>query len=83
MNSFYSAKWDSIFYHILLIKYQKKFLTVLYIAMVAMVTYTEAWNVAFKTSKHKNIIYKIKFKNKINIFYKTNLKEERKVHSIW
>ena len=44
---------------------------------VAIVAYTEAWNIAFKTSKLR---WKTQ-KHKINIFYKTNLKAERKAHS--
>ena len=47
--------------------------------LVTMVTYTEAWNVAFKTSKPLGKIQKYK----INVFYKTNLKAERKAHSTW
>ena len=46
---------------------------------VTMVTYAEAWNIAFKTLKPP---WKTQ-KHKINIFYKTNLKTERKAHSTW
>ena len=45
-----------------------------------MVTYTEAWNIAFKTSKP---LWK-KWKYKINILYilkEANLKAERKADS--
>ena len=42
-----------------------------------MVTYTEAWNIAFKTSKP---VWKI-WKYKISMFYKTNLKVEGKEDS--
>ena len=45
--------------------------------LVAIVTYTEAWNVAFKTSRP---LWKI-WKYKINLFYKTNLKAEKKAHN--
>ena len=44
---------------------------------VTMVTYTEASNIAFKTSETLGKIEKYK----INIFYQTNLKAERKAHS--
>ena len=47
--------------------------------LVTMVTYTAAWNVAFKTAKP---LWKIQ-KYKINIFYKTNLTAERKAPSTW
>ena len=47
---------------------------------VTMVSYTEARNIAFKTSKPLSEIWKYK----INIFYifkKTNLKAERMTHN--
>ena len=47
---------------------------------VTMVTYTEAWNIAFETSKP---LWKM-WKYEINKFYtlkKTNLIAERKPHS--
>ena len=80
MNSFYSATWENILYYILttqlLMKYQNVFkqcYILQYKIAVTMVTYTEAVNIAFKTSKHFRKILKYK----INIFYilkKTNLK---------
>ena len=44
-----------------------------------MVTHTETWNIAFKTSKP---LRKTK-KYEINLFYKTNLNAERKTYSTW
>ena len=87
MNSFYSAIWESIF--LLYInnwttnEISKNFLTVVHIIIHnvgnKMVTYTEAWNVAFKTPKS---LWKM-WKYNINIFYKTNLKAERNAGSTW
>ena len=59
-------------------KYQKVFsqwYILQYAMAVIIATYTEAWNIAFKTSKPPE-----KYEN-IKSTYSTNLKAERKAHS--
>ena len=48
--------------------------------VVTMVIYTEAWDIAFKTSKPSWKIWKYKT-NRLHILKKTNLKPERNVHN--
>ena len=86
MNSFYSAKWENLF--LLYInnsttnEISKIFLTVVHIVV---------HNVGNNGDVHRSLKcyiqnFKTSLKNikyKINIFYKANLKAERKVHSTW